>query len=156
MSDITDVVPTEEQIHDLATKTTSVKLIEDSLGKFLNDTFEMARQEDVYQQAIKNAIIAKLPDMKASELIALATSASTNKNDLISKLVSPTMQLLTAAQQNELAQKQKEQTPHYTQNNIKELNAATPTDILVGLQALQFLAEKVQLKDKIAEATVEA
>jgi len=129
----------------------SVKLIEDSLAGFLGKTFQMAIDEDDYQKQIKDAIIAKLPDMKPSELIALATSASTNKNDLISKLVTPTMQLLTAAQQNELSLRQQEKQPVLSQTNIREINHAAPGEILQGLQALFHVATTLKQKDDFIE-----
>ena len=144
------IIPTEEQIKDLANRTTPVRLIESSLSKFLADTFIMAREEDDYQKAIKAEVLKRLPEFKSSELIALLTSASTNKNDMLSKLISPTMQLLTAAQQNEMATKQKEITGTITQNNIKEINNIAPTEVLQGLQALFAMATAVQKKELIA------
>ena len=137
---------------------TPVKVMEESLAKFLQDTFIMAKEEDDYQKQIKNQVITKLPDFKPSELIALITSASTNKNDLISKLVAPMMQLLTAAQQNELAQKQQQNNPNFqqfSQTNIKELNTQTPSDILAGLQSLTWLAEAVKKKEDVLATSSE-
>jgi uncharacterized membrane-anchored protein YjiN (DUF445 family) len=136
---------TETQNMDIVTITkvaeelSPVKTIEKTLAKFVSDTFEMAIAEDNYQKAIKDEIIAKLPDMKASELIALITSASTNKNDLISKIISPTFSLLTAAQQNEMSLRQKETMPNISQTNIREVNAAASVETLQGLQALHHL-----------------
>ena len=132
-----DQIITEQQIHEIAEKSTPVKLIENSLAKFLQDTFMMAREEDEYQKKLKEEIIRRLPDMKPSELIALMTSASTNKNDMLSKLISPTMSLLTASQQNELSLRQAEKSPQYTQNNIKEINTNTPAEIMIGLESLR-------------------
>ena len=143
-----ELVPVEDKIKEIAEKATPVKIMEGSLAKFVSDVFDMAREEDEYQQAIKEAIIAKLPDMKPSELIALATSASTNKNDLISKVINPSMQLLTAAQANELSLRQQEKQPQYNQTNIREINTTTPTDVLQGLQTLFNLASSVKIEDQ--------
>jgi len=136
---------TEQNIRDLSEQLTPVKLIESTLASFLNNTFQMAIDEDDYQKDIKNEIRRRLPDFKNTEIIALSTSAATNKNDLISKLVAPTMQLLTAAQQNELAQKQREATPQFTQNNIKEINANSSAATLAGLTAFMNLLEKLKV-----------
>jgi len=144
-------VVTTNQIHDIAEKLTPVKQIESSLAKFLNDTFQMAREEDDYQKLLKAEIINRLPTLKPNELIALMTSASTNKNDLLSKIMSPAMGLLTAAQQNELSMRQREQSPIYTQNNIKEINAATSADTLIGLQTLMHMINATVQKDKSTE-----
>jgi len=142
------IVPTEQDIKDLANKITPVRLIENSLSKFLSDTFIMAKEEDEYQKLIKAEIIKRLPELKANELIALITSASTNKNDLVSKIVSPTMQLLTAAQQNEMASKQKDTNGTYTQNNIKEINNIAPAEVLQGFQAFMNMVTAVQKKEQ--------
>jgi hypothetical protein len=78
--------------------------------------------------------------MKPNELISLVTSASTNKNDLISKILSPTMQLLSAAQQNEMASRRDALLATQNQQNqpsdIRAINQAASTEALVGLQAL--------------------
>lgn len=141
MSDnITDIVLSEQQIHEIAEKSKPINLMEDSLVDFVKDTFQMAKEEDEYQKKIKDAIINALPDMKPAELIALVTSAATNKNDMISKLISPMMQLLTAKQQHEIAQLQKEQSPQYQQTNIAALNNGISSDILSGMRALEVLA----------------
>jgi hypothetical protein len=130
---------TDEQIiHELSSRPT--KQIEGSLSKFLEDVFEMTRAEDAYQMAIKQQILEKLPEMKPNELISLVTSASTNKNDLISKILSPTMQLLSAAQQNEMASRRDALLATQNQQNqpsdIRAINQAASTEALVGLQAL--------------------
>jgi uncharacterized protein YktB (UPF0637 family) len=133
-----EIVPVseEQQIHEVVERLTPVKQIETSLAKFLQDTFVMAKEEDDYQKNIKMEIIKRLPDMKPSELIALATSASTNKNDLISKIMAPIAQLLTAAQQNELAIRQQTGSPAFQQTNIREVNNMAPSDVLLGLSSL--------------------
>ena len=138
-------VTDEQVIHELSKRPT--KQIEGSLSKFLEDVFEMTRAEDAYQNAIKQQILEKLPEMKPNELISLVTSASTNKNDLISKIISPTMQLLSAAQQNEMASR-RDALIASSQNNqpsdIRSLNQAATTDTLVGLQALFNLMNTVE------------
>jgi hypothetical protein len=147
MSDELAVIE-EQQIKDVIEQLTPVKQIESSLAKFLQDTFIMAKEEDDYQKNIKLEIIKRLPIMKPSELIALMTSASTNKNDLISKIMAPIAQLLTAAQQNELLMKQKMDSPQYQQTNIREINNLAPQEVLVGLQSLFNFAQTMQKKEE--------
>jgi len=139
---------TEEQIKEIANKSTPVKLMESSLASFLQNTFQMAREEDAYIKNIQAEIVSRLPTFKNTEIIALATSASTNKNDLFSKVISPTMGLLTAAQQNELAMRQHEKLPHFNQTNIREINTQTPAAVLQGMQALFNLAEAIKIKEE--------
>jgi hypothetical protein len=141
-------------IHDIVEETTPpspVAKIESGLSDFLGHTFEMVKEEDDYKKQIQAELLSRLPSLKSSELIALVTSASTNLNDQMSKIVSPTMQLLTAAQQVELAKQQKEQAQMqgatFNQNNIRELNATTPGEVLVGLQTLFNLAQATKKKE---------
>lgn len=148
-----DIIPAENEqtIHELATSMRPTKQIEGSLSKFLEDVFDMTRAEDEYQNAIKRQIIERLPEMKPNELISLATAASTNKNDLISKIISPTMQLLSAAQQNEMAMRRDslmQQNQNNAPSDIRTVNSEATTDVLVGLQALFNLAKVTERSDK--------
>jgi hypothetical protein len=147
----TAIAITEDKIHELA-ELTPVKKIETSLVGFLENVFLMVQEEDAYQKAIKSEIISRLPDMKPSELIALATSAMTNKNDLVSKTMAPIAQLLTAAQQNELAARQNKDSTVYQQTNIREVNNMAPSEVLTGLQALFNLANASRAKDEIVQS----
>jgi hypothetical protein len=135
------------KIHTLVEKMTPVKQIENSLASFLQDTFIMVREEDDYQKAIKAQVIANLPSMKNTELIALITSATTNKNDALSKTIAPIAQLLASAQQAEMAAKQKIESPAFQQTNIREVNNMAPGDVLVGLQSLFNLARVAQKQE---------
>jgi hypothetical protein len=76
--------------------------------------------------------------MKPSEKIALITSETTNRNDMASKVIAPTMGLMTALQQNELAERKerlKNETPAQP-SNIRQISNVAPADVLAGLQAL--------------------
>ena len=145
----------EAQLAEIAERAleekTPVKLIEESLAAFLTNTFDMAREEDGYQKQIKAEILKRLPDLKSSELVALITSATTNKNDLFSKLISPTMQLLSTAQQAEMA-KQKEAPLQLSQNNIKELNATVSSDVLLGMKSLVDMVNAAQQHQRRAKS----
>jgi len=132
---------TPQEIHDAAHQAppSPVQKIETGLSSFLENTFKMVNEEDSYKKQLQAEIITRLPQLKNSELIALLTSASTNLNDQMSKVVSPTMQLLTAAQQAEMAKQQKEiqnQQNIMSQTNFKELNMVAPQEVLAGFKAL--------------------
>jgi hypothetical protein len=145
----TSLMTTEEQIHALSQEVTPVTVMENSLSAFMGDVFDQVRKEEDYQQKIKSQIIKNLPTMKNQELIALMTSASTNKNDLISKVISPTMGLMTAAQQNEMAERKEmiknKEEKIIGHGNMSQMNAMAPSEVLAGLQALFNMANAVQV-----------
>lgn len=136
-------VPTEEEIAALADKAGSSPsaLLRGTLTKFVDDVCEQVRQEDNYITELKKVALnaAQSGQLKSNELIALITSATSNKNDLVSKVISPTMGMLTAAQQNEMnerkeAMREKERTQQ--PSSIRAVSDMAPSDVLVGLQAL--------------------
>lgn len=142
---------TEQQIHTIASpvvedieKVTPVTIMENSLSTFMTDVFNQVREEEDYQKKIKEQIVQNLPTMKNSELIALMTSASTNKNDLISKVIAPTMGLMTAAQQNELAERKEaakeKQVIGTAAGDITQVSTIVPGEVLVGLKGLFDIA----------------
>ena len=135
-----------ETIHEIAkyTEPTPVSKIERGLSDFISDTFQMIHEEDQYKKSIQIEIMKRLPNLTNSEIIALITSQSSNQNDLISKVISPTMALLTAAQQAEMAKNQKEaqaSTLNVAQTNIREINQIAPQEAIVGLKALFDLVQ---------------
>lgn len=142
----TQLVTTEEQIHQLASESAVTK-IENSLSDYLQHVFTIAQEEDTFHKALQGEVLKRLPDLKNNELISMMTSNRTNFNDLISKVMNPTLQLATARQQAEMALHQKENSPQYTQNNIKELNTGgATTSIMQGMQTLQIILDAVQQK----------
>lgn len=158
--------PTPAEVTEVAEKVTAVSMMENGLATFMMDIFDQVRKEDALQSAIDAELIAQLPNMKPNELIALKTSTGANKNDLVSKVVSPTMQLMAAAQQNELnerreAAKEREATKVISQSNIRQVTDMAPSEVLVGLQALFNYGMAVQKNpkqinnDTIVDAKVE-
>ena len=104
--------------------------------------FVQAAQQHAIQNGFKNLDPA---------FVGMLTSATTNKNDLASKSLAPFIQLFTAAQQNELAErrerekeKEKEHVP--TNTTINQLNTIAPMEVLQGFQALFNMANAIQLK----------
>jgi hypothetical protein len=123
-----------------------VSLIENGLSGFLNHSFQMVKEEDDYQRLIQEEIVRRLPSMKNSELIALSVSQSSNMADLASKIISPTMQLLTAKQQAELAKQQKEQLVQagvVSQTNIRQVNQMAPQEVLTGMRSFMDLIKQI-------------
>lgn len=149
---------TEAEITEIAEKSAPSKLLNNTLTEFVADVCDQVRKEDEYIDKLKAVALqeAEAGNLKPSELIALLTSATTNKNDLVSKTLSPTMSLLTAAQQNEMnerkeAQKEKEKEALST-NSIRSVSEMAPSDVLVGLQALFTQAAIVTKSKETAES----
>jgi hypothetical protein len=142
------------EIKEAVTQLTPVSLIEKSLSSFLDNAFRMAINDDLVRRELLQELVNRKKDLKSTELIAALTSFHTNQNDMISKLISPSMQLLTAAQQNEMSARQKIENPQYQQTNIREINAQASPDVLSGLSALFNLvttmkpAQKEELPEK--------
>jgi C4-dicarboxylate-specific signal transduction histidine kinase len=133
-----ELQPSKEiEISEEVKKLSPVLKIESGLSNFLQNAFNIAVKEQEFHNEIEKEIVSRLPQLKNSELIALATANRTNQNDLFSKLVAPTLQLATARQQNEMAQNQKaENSTNISQTNIHEVNQLAPQEVLVGLKSL--------------------
>lgn len=132
---------TESEITAIADKASPSDMLNNTLTEFVADVCDQVRKEDEYIDKLKEVALqeAQSGNLKPSELIALLTSATTNKNDLVSKTLGPTMGLLTAAQQNEMnerkeAMREKEKETQPT--NIRAVSSMAPSDVLIGLQAL--------------------
>ena len=138
----------ENQISTIAEKVTPVSMMENALSTFMADIFEEVRQENLYAATLREHVLSRLDDMKPSEVIALITAESTNKNDLVSKVISPTMQLLTVAQQNELAERKEkakeEEKKVVSTSNIGQVSELAPSEVLVGLQTLFNMTSMMQ------------
>lgn len=145
---------TEDEIATIAEKSTRSSVLNDTLTTFVADICDQVRREDEYIDKLKEVALkeAQAGNLKPSELIALLTSATTNKNDLVSKTLGPTMGLLTAAQQNEMnerkeALKEKEKEVQNS-SNIRNISNMAPSDVLIGLQAL-FTQTSILSKNKV-------
>jgi hypothetical protein len=138
-----EIIP-QTEIQEVAKEITPVSQIEQGLADFLGHTFDMVLEEDLYFKEIKKEVVKRLPTMKDSEIIALSTNTGTLFNDRQSKILAPTMQLLSAAQQAEMAKAQKEiqnQQNVLSQVNVRELNQVTPNEVQVGMKALMDLIQ---------------
>jgi hypothetical protein len=129
------------EISEEVKKLSPVLKIETGLSNFLQNAFDIAIEEQEFHKKVEAEIVNRLPQLKNTELVALATSNRTNQNDLFSKLVAPTLQLATARQQNEMAKMQKIDSPtNISQTNIQEVNQMAPQEVLVGLKSLFDIA----------------
>lgn len=133
---------TEDEISKIAAEVGPSDVLKDSLTEFVRDVCNQVREEDKYISELKQVALqeAKAGHLKNNELIALLTSATSNKNDLTSKVINPTMSLLQAAQQNAmnerkelLREREKSAAP---KSDIRSISEIAPSDVLVGLQAL--------------------
>lgn len=139
-----EIVPTEEAIHHVSEIVSTNNILNNTLTAFVDDVCEQVRQEELYISQLRECALreAQSGGMKASELIALLTSATSNKNDLVSKVISPTMQLLAEAQRNEIQerreiQKEKEEMKKMVSpSGIRQVSDIAPSEVLIGLQAL--------------------
>ena len=140
---LTTALQSIEDGHPATAPSTPVTLMTNALSTFMADVFEEVRQENMYINKLREDILNDLPNMKASEKIALITNETTNRNDMTSKVISPTMQLMTTLQQNEL-QERKERAEREAKaservigpNNIVQVSDVAPAEVLAGLQAL--------------------
>ena len=154
-----DIIPINSSpvvpISDDVKKLSPVLKIETGLSNFLQNAFDIAVEEQQFHKKLEEEIVNRLPTFKNSELIALATSNRTNQNDLMSKLVAPTLQLATARQQNEMAKAQKAEGPTISQTNIQEVNNMAPQEVLVGLKSLFDLTQVLKRPEETVDYTVE-
>jgi hypothetical protein len=146
MSDSDTTELTEVDIHNAAgqvvpVEPSPVSQIESSLGGFLQGAFQIAQEDDAFHKQIQADVIRRLPTLTDAQVLALVVNNKTNFNDLISKLLAPTMQLATAKQQAEIAARREQQSPNISQTNIKEINQGVPQQVLVGLKNFSDLMQ---------------
>lgn len=128
-------------------KVTPTSLMEGTLSVFVKDVCDEVRDQDAYAKEVRKQILKNLPTMSNKELIALDTSIAQTKNDLISKTVSPTMQLLTQAQINEINERKEQQKAleaKASPQGISQLALQAPNDVMVGFKAISDLVNLFQ------------
>lgn len=148
------VLPTQEDIEKVLAKVSPVAIMTDSLKDFYKDVFDMGRQQEDYLNFLRQGVMKDWDKFKPSEKAALITAETSNRNDLVSKVVTPLTQLLTSAQANELADKRerdKSKQDFQSPSNIRSISELAPTEVLVGLQALVGLAAPLQKKAEVTQ-----
>jgi hypothetical protein len=133
-----------------------VKFVEKSLSQFVADAFEVTRRDFELSDAIQQSLIQDLATgaLTANQKIALLGTHSVNLNDRISKMVSPTLQLMTARQQAEIAAASQIATQKQAQNsitNITNLNQDAPKDVIQGMTLLNNLLTTIMKEKKEEE-----
>lgn len=160
--DSTQIVPTSTQMPATQNpnnppaiaqdeKPSMIEQLQAEVLQYAKDLFkEQIEDHQFVQAAQQHAIQNGFKDLDPS-FVGMLTAATTNKNDLASKSLAPFIQLFTAAQQNELAErrekekeKEKEHVPANT--TINQLNTIAPMEVLQGFQALFNMANATQLK----------
>jgi hypothetical protein len=133
---------------------TPVQQVEKSLSKFIEDAFAVTREDFELGKVLNKALTDKIESGSFSEnqLIALFNGYQININDKISKMVAPTLQLMTSRQQAEIsAQAQVSAAEKQGGGNITSLtsiNQAAPNEVLVGVKQLTDLLTAITQKNK--------
>ena len=160
--DSTQIVPTNTQDQNIPPndKPSMIEQLQIEVLQYAKNLFQEQLEDHQFVQAAQqHAIQNGFKDLDPA-FVGMLTSATTNKNDLASKSLAPFIQLFTAAQQNELAErrekekeKEKEHVPANT--TINQLNTIAPMEVLQGFQALFNMANAIQLKpaEKVEENT---
>ena len=158
--DSTQIVPTNTQDQNIPPndKPSMIEQLQIEVLQYAKNLFQEQLEDHQFVQAAQqHAIQNGFKDLDPA-FVGMLTSATTNKNDLASKSLAPFIQLFTAAQQNELAErrerekeKEKEHVPANT--TINQLNTIAPMEVLQGFQALFNMANAIQLKpaEKVEE-----
>ena len=116
---------------------TPVESVEKSLAKFAKDSFEIVRNDYVFHEKIQDEIVRRLDRFTENQLVALLSNDSVNLNDRVSKVMAPTMGLITTKQQAEIAAKtQMAKDGTLGNSTAKELSQSVTTDVLNGMKAL--------------------
>lgn len=167
-----DIVKTDKQL-DLAARalanienteetkqeeSSPIRMVENSIANFLEQAIKVTIDSTKLSQALENSLIDSLPEMKTDEKIALFNIERSSNNDRLFKLLSPTINMITAKQQAEIqAQAKKEAQQAAVQvnvngsagNSLDSLVASkTSAEVETGLNALfQLLASKAKQQE---------
>ena len=131
--------------------------VEKDLSRFTTDMFDVIREKNNFNAAIENEIVRRLSlsledgGFDSREIIALQNNAAVNYNDVVSKVLGPTFQLMTAEQQAVYASKQAEakqgnitiNTANMGNSDMRSLNESKEVDqkTLQGLAQLNNLLQ---------------
>lgn len=134
-----------------------IRIVENSIANFLEQAIKVTIDSTKLSQALENSLIDSLPEMKTDEKIALFNIERSSNNDRLFKLISPTINMITAKQQAEIqAQAKKDAQQAAVQvnvngggNSLDSLVASkTSAEVETGLNALfQLLASKAKQQE---------
>jgi hypothetical protein len=132
---------------------TPVQQVEKSLSRFIDDAFTVTR-EDFELGKVLNEVLAdkiKNRDFNENQLIALFNGYQVNVNDKISKIVAPTLQLMTTRQQAEISAQAQVQAAEKQVGNVTSLtsiNQSAPKEVLLGVKQLTDVLTLITQKNK--------
>lgn len=93
---------TLDDIQAIAAQQSPVKQVEGAFSDFVRDSFDIVRCRDNQTQKALQALVDKLPEMDADQLIAAVQVLTTNDNDLVGRIMAPLSSLLTTSLHNEM------------------------------------------------------
>lgn len=144
-----------------------IKDVEKSLSAFTQETFKIVNREYDFQEDIEQEIRSRLSleekdgGFTNKELLALHDNNQVNLNDRISKLMGPTFGLITAKQQNEMAQNATASKNEInintggSQDQMKQLNQTADQSVLQGMAQLQNFINAISAKANAETVTPE-
>lgn len=158
-----NIINTEDQL-DLATRalaqidnneekeeSSPIRMVENSIANFLEQAIKVTIDSTKLSRALEDDLIKSLSDMKTDEKIALFNIERSSNNDRLFKLLSPTINMITAKQQAEIqAQAKKDAQQAAVQVNVgagstldSTIASKTPAEVEIGLNTLfQLLAAR--------------
>lgn len=101
--------PDTQQVQNARIDTPS-EVVEKKLSEFVADAFSATNKDLEFNEKLKSELVNRLPSLSDNQIIALFSNTNVNLNDKMSKLIAPTVGLMTAEKQAEIqAQQRKEQ-----------------------------------------------
>lgn len=125
---------------ELAKIDTPVEAVEKKLSDFITDAFKATNRDFAFNEQLKDELLRRMPNMTDNQFIALYSNNAVNINDRVSKLIAPTISMMQAKQQAEIAaakaqaQNQIIVAPNAQGGStINALDPTVPSDALAGM-----------------------
>lgn len=164
-------IATLEKMNELSQITpasvTAVKIespteaVEQKLSDFVRDAFAATNKDLEFNEKLKEELLSRLDSMSENQLLALFSSTNLNLNDKISKLIAPTFQLMTAKQNAEIAERNRQEAAQQAAVNVnigssqgmRSVNEIAPQEALQGLNTIFNLInaqQKLEASKKVS------
>lgn len=135
---------------ELAKIDTPVEAVEKKLSDFITDAFKATNRDFEFNERLKGELLRRMPNMTDNQFIALFSNNAVNINDRVSKLIAPTISMMQAKQQAEIAAaKQQAQNQIIVAPNaqsgtgINALDPSVPSDALAGMDQFTKLLSAI-------------
>lgn len=169
-------IATLEKMNELSQITpasvTAVKIespteaVEQKLSDFVRDAFAATNKDLEFNEKLKEELLSRLDSMSENQLLALFSSTNLNLNDKISKLIAPTFQLMTAKQNAEIAERNRQEAAQQAAVNVnignsqgmRSVNEIAPQEALQGLNTIFNLInaqQKLEASKKVSAEDTE-